>query len=115
MESTEFSFNFIEASRHDRPTLKDLMIHVIPSVATKWYQLGVMLLDANCENELNTIEADTRNDAETCCRKMFSRWLNIDEQASWDKLIRALRHIQLNNVASNIEQMLLHVQGECVT
>ena len=79
------------------------MIHVIPSVAAKWYQLGVLLLDSNCENELNTIEADTiaRNDAETCCRKMFSRWLNTDEQASWDKLIRALRHIQLNNVASD--------------
>ena len=93
------------------------MIHVIPSVAAKWYQLGVLLLDSNCENELNTIEADTRNDAETCCRKMFSRWLNTDEQASWDRLIRALRrrHIQMNNVANDIEQMLLHVQGECVT
>ena len=46
---------------------------------------------------------------------MFNRWLNTDEQASWDKLIRALRYIQLNNVASDIEQMLLHAQGECVT
>ena len=46
---------------------------------------------------------------------MFNRWLNTDEQASWDKLIRALRYIQLNNVASDIEQMLLHAQSECVT
>ena len=91
------------------------MIHVIPSVATEWYQLGVLLLDANRENELNIIETDTKNDAKTCCRKMFSKWLNIDEQASWDKLIRALRYIQLNNVASDIEQMLLHVQGKYVT
>ena len=97
----------------DRPTLRDLMIHVIPSVATKWYELGLMLLDPKYENELNTIEADTRNDAATCCRKMFSKWLNTDQLASWDKLIKALRIVQLNNVASDIEQLLL--QGEYVT
>ena len=96
----------------DRPTLRDLMIHVIPSVATKWYELGLMLLDPKYENELNTIEADTRNDVATCCRKMFSKWLNTDQLASWDKLIKALRIVQLNNVASDIEQLL---QGEYVT
>ena len=43
---------------------------------------------------------------------MFSKWLNTDQLASWDKLIKALRIVQLNNVASDIEQLLL--QGECV-
>ena len=61
MQSPASSFKpFIKASHHDRPILKDLMIHVIPSVATKWYQLGVILLNANCENELNNIEADIK-------------------------------------------------------
>ena len=98
---------------HDRPTLRDLLIHVIPSVAAKWYELGVVLLDPKYQNELNTIEADTRNDAATSCRKMFSKWLNTDELASWDKLIKTLRIVQLKNVANDIEQLLL--QGECVT
>ena len=89
------------------------MIHVIPSVATRWYDLGVVLLQPKYENELNTIEADVRNDAVTCCRKMFSKWLNTDELASWDKLIKAVRIVQLNNVANDIEQLLL--QGEYVT
>ena len=44
---------------------------------------------------------------------MFSKWLNTDELASWDKLIKAVRIVQLNNVASDIEQLLL--QGEYVT
>ena len=91
-----------------RPTLRDLATHVIPSVKTEWYNLGLQLLEPKYENELNTIEADTRNDAATCCRKMFSKWLNTDELASWDKLIKALRIVQLNNVASDIEQL----QGE---
>ena len=97
----------------DRPTLRDLIIHVIPSITTKWFEVGVVLLDPKYQNELSTIEVDTRNDAATCCRKMFSKWLNTDELASWDKLISALRIVQLNNVAGNIEQLLL--QGEYVT
>jgi len=83
---------------------------VIPSVAAKWFELGAVLLEPRYQNELETIEADTRNDAATSCRKMFSKWLNTDELASWDKLIKALRIVQLNNVANDIEQLLL--QGE---
>ena len=84
-----------------------------PRVSTSWFSLGLQLLDPKYENELDTIEADTRNDATTSCRKMFSKWLNTDELASWDKLIKALRIVQLNNVANDIEQLLL--QGEYVT
>ena len=97
----------------DRPTLRDLMIHVVPLVATKWYDLGVVLLEPKYQHELISIEADVRNDVATCCRKMFSKWLNSDELASWDKLIKAVRIFQLNNVANDIEQLLL--QGENVT
>ena len=104
--------NFIAITGNDRPTLRDITNHVIPSVAHKWYNLGLQLLDPKYENELNIIEAD-KNDATTCCRKMLVRWLNTDELASWDKLIKALRIIQLNDIASNIEQLLL--QGEYVT
>ena len=79
-----------------RPTLRDLIIHVIPSVAIKWFELGVVLLDPKYQNELSTIETDTRNDAATSCRKMFSKWLNTDQLASWDKLIKALTIVQLS-------------------
>ena len=96
----------------DRPILRDLTIHVIPSVVTKWYELGLMLLDPKYQNELSVIEADTRNDAATGCRKMFSKWLNTDEHASWNKLIEALKIVQLNNVANDIQLLL---QGEYAT
>ena len=83
---------------------------MIPSVSIKWYELGAMLLDTKHQNELAIIETDSGNDVVICCRKMFTKWLNIDELASWDKLINAVRTVQLNNVANDIEQ-LLH-QGE---
>jgi len=94
----------------DRPVLRDVLIHVIPNVANKWYELGLLLLEPKYENELNIIEAD-KDDTRTRCRKMFSKWLNTDKLASWDKLIEALTLIGLENVASNIKQ-LLGLQGE---
>ena len=100
-------FYQLESRCHsDRPTLKDLAIHVIPLVKSEWFNLGLQLLEAKYENELNTIEVDARNDAATCCRKMFSKWLNTDGLASWDKLMKALTVVQLNNVASDIQQLL---------
>ena len=85
---------------------------MIPSVAANWYELGVVLLDPNYQNELNFIEANARNDSvTTSCRKMFSKWLETDKSASYDKLIKALRIVQLNYVANDIERLL---QGEYV-
>ena len=73
----------------------------------------MVLLDPNYQNELKIIEANTRNESvTTSCRKMFSKWLDTDKSASWDKLMKALRIVQLNNVANDIEQLLL--QGEYV-
>ena len=86
---------------------------MIPSVATRWYELGLVLLDTNYQYELAIIEADIRNDVVTCCRKMFNKWLSTDELASWDKLIKAVRIVQLNNVANDIGQLLQ--EGEYVT
>ena len=85
--------------------MNKLKKHVIPFVATKWHDLGLELL--NAKYELDDIEENYGNNKKECCRKMFSKWLNTDELASWDKLIEALRIIQLNNVASDIEQLLL--------
>ena len=102
-------------TRYSRPSMKDLNKHVIPLVATKWYDLGLELLETKHERELDTIEKDSKVEgAKTCCRKMFSKWLETQsDNASWDQLIQAVKNIELNNVASDIEQLSL--QGEYVT
>ena len=90
--------------------MKDLNKHVIPLVATRWYDLGLELLETKHERELDIIETNYRNDVITCCRKMFRKWLETRDDASWDQLIQAVKNIEVNNVASDIEQLLL--QGE---
>ena len=92
-----------------RPAMRDLR-HVIPLVAAEqWYYLGLELLDPKYESLLNIIESDCKHDAQMCCRKMFSKWLETDVTPTWDKLIAAVRKVDLNNVASSIESLL---QGE---
>ena len=70
-----------------------------------WYDLGLQLLDPKYEIELDIIEGD-KNDTKTSCRQMLIKWLSTDKLASWDKVIKALTHIELNNVASNIQHLL---------
>ena len=95
-----------------RPSMKDLNRHVITLVATRWYDLGLELLETKHEKELDTIEQDNKVEgAKTCCRKMFSKWLEAQyDSATWDQLIQAVKNIELNNIANDIEQLLL--QGE---
>jgi len=95
--------------------MKDLNKHVIPLVATSWYDLGLELLETKHERELDIIDKDSKTEgAKTCCRKMLSKWLETQsDSASWDQLIQAVKNIELNDVASKIEQWLL--QGEYVT
>ena len=86
---------------------------MIPLVATRWYDLGLELLETQHERELEIIDTNYRNDVVTCCRKMFSKWLEtLSDNASWDQLIQAVKNIKLNDVANDVEQLLL--QGECV-
>ena len=101
--------------RHSRPSMKDLNKHVIPLVATRWYDLGLELLETKHERELDTIEKDSKVEGvKTCCRKMFSKWLETQsDDASWDQLIQAAKNIELYDLANNIEQLLL--QGKYVT
>ena len=89
--------------------MKDLNKHVITLVATRWYDLGLELLEIEHEGELEIIGTNDRNDAAKCCRKMFSKWLQTQSNsASWDQLMQAVKNIGLNNVASHIEQLLVY-------
>ena len=92
--------------------MRDLVRHVLPHVAARWYDLGLQLLHEKNENELTFIESDATNDIKTCCRKMFAKWKETDELASWDKLIDALKSIGLNTAASDLKKLLR--QGEYV-
>lgn len=59
----------------DNPSLRDLYDHVVPSVTSKWKDLGVQLLDSH--EVLKFIAANFSNDVERCCKEMLEKWLDL--------------------------------------
>ena len=87
--------------------MKDLNKHVIPLVATRWYDLGLELLETKyAMTKLEIIQADNRNDVSKCCTQMFKKWLETQTDASWSQLVQAVKSIELNDVAASIEQFI---------
>ena len=93
----------------DRPILRDLYDHVLPSVADKWRDLGVELLHPTLieQRVLEVILANHPHSVENCCKSMFEKWLNTQEDASWQQLLEALQTMQLNYLHDQIEKKLM--------
>ena len=83
-------------------------------VGSKWYNLGIDLLEKDDVEALNTIGSQYPTDLNTCCTKMFQLWLSKQPTASWNQLIDSLRQpsVDLPLLATNIEEMLLQPKQE---
>lgn len=90
------------------PTLKQLQ-EVTIIVAPKWEELGSKLLNKNI---CRTLKMDYHDDAAKCCSEMFQRWLQMDMNPSWRKLILALESVDLNSLAQKLEETYI---GELLT
>ena len=90
----------------DRPSLKLLNRHVRKHFSFKWHDLGLELLEQEDEGKLKQIKSNNPNDVGECCKEMFEFWLEKCNTATWDQLIQALREVDLNNLASEIQGML---------
>ena len=94
----------------DRPALKLLNKHVRKDVSSKWHDLGLELLEQEDEERLHEIKTNNPNDVGECCKEMFQLWLRKCSNATWNQLIQALREIELNNLATTIEGMLIPME-----
>ena len=92
---------------NSKPTKNKIIDHVVPHVTPYWYDLGIKLLREEQESHLDVIESN-HDDKKECCKKMFWYWLSTNTDASWQKLIEALRSpaVELPVVAADIEKML---------
>jgi len=99
----------------NRPTiklLKDVMRIKDIGIATRWYDVGLELIDSN--NVLKEIKANHPDDVNTCCTVMFEEWLQRDPDASWSKLVTALNNIEMKTAAASVTK-LKEVAGMCTT
>ena len=91
---------------HSTPTTQQLLSFVIPHVASRWYEVGVMLLKAEQEKQLRQIRSDFGNDGKKCCLEMFDYWRQTHPEANWHHLVAALKSpgVELHAVAADIEK-----------
>ena len=86
--------------------MKTLQRHVVPRVASDWYQLGLELLDEAKVTELDNIESDD-SDCKRCCFKMLKYWIRTHPNATWNHLVEALESpgVELFSVAAEVKKM----------
>ena len=73
-------------------------------VVVCWESLGLRLLIS--QNILDIIKEDC-HDVESCCKKMFDRWLNDFPKAKWNDLIQAFNDIEKPVAASELKKSLI--------
>ena len=86
----------------DKPTITQFNRYV-DEIAPRWYDLGAELLQ-KCVNFLRIIKANHSHDVRICCQEVFNKWIEEDNEASWDSLIDALIKIELHAVAKRIKK-----------
>ena len=74
--------------------------------------MGLELLEQEDEGTLDEIQINNTSNASDCCKEMFQLWLRRCPNASWDRLISALKVpiIGLNSLATTIENMLVPME-----
>ena len=92
----------------DRPAIKYLHRHVAEEIACKWYDIGIELMNIEDEKRLNTMLAQHGSNSIEGSKKMLRTWLERKLDASWIRLIAALKvsSIGLNETAHNLERLL---------
>ena len=92
----------------DHPTLKYLNKYVKIDISTKWYDIGVELLDDEDVPVLKRIKADHGRNSDECTAKMLELWLEKKPDTTWNDLIQTLRepNIKFETLASKLESLL---------
>ena len=92
---------------NERPDDKYLNTYVTDKVCTVWRELGVQLLEQKDVHVLERIKIDNSNSVKHCCMEMFTEWRQRTPKASWKQLIGALKNINLNHLANELEGLLI--------
>ena len=86
------------------PLLKDLYELISPNFGAEWKVIGTCL--SLPIGELNIIEANYPNNARCCCNEMLEKWLEMDPNASWEKLFTAIESPAVSNQEGMVHVMV---------
>ena len=95
---------YIQYTVKTTPLLKDLYELISPNFGAEWKVIGICL--GLHIGELNIIEANYPNNARWCCNKMLEKWLEMDPNASWEKLFTAIESPAVSDQAGMVHMMV---------
>ena len=72
----------------------------------EWFNLGLELLDPSNSMEVLCAIQTNHEDVIARCRATLTKWLESQADASWERLIAALKMLKLNRVIKTVEQFL---------
>ena len=84
------------------------------AVSSKWYELGIALLDDDQVGQLKVIKADS-DELTRQCSEMLSYWLETHSDVTWNDLVAGLRApgVEMNELATTIEGQLTGIHNKC--
>ena len=82
--------------------------------ANRWRDLGIVLMGQDAITDLDIIRVDYPYNVKECCSRMFTEWRQRTPKASWKQLIEALKEVQLTQLASELEELLVPSVECCV-
>ena len=97
---------YINFTGSSKPTLKKLQkSRVIAAASSRWYQLGIELLDDDRVTQLEVIKKNN-DDVTERCTALFSYWLRTHPSSTWGQLVAAMREpgVDLNELAASMEE-----------
>ena len=98
--------------------LCDAILALEDELGTEWFKLGLCLdvdIGVLYRSKRSTL---TLNDCRNGTRDMLIAWKQqFDKEATWEKIVAALREIKFNELAQKVEEQFIHstkVLSRCV-
>ena len=85
-------------------------VFISTEIAARWMDVGISLHFTSAT--LNNIESTCRGDAERCCKKMLTLWLEGHVQdvsqapVTWKTFLEALKDARFGQLAKNLTDLL---------
>ena len=86
--------------------VRDKICAACASNPEKWRDLGIVLTGQGNATKLDVIKANN-GDVTQRCSEMLRLWRQTQPKANWDQLIRALKEVNLEALADEINKLLL--------
>ena len=91
----------------EKPNSEEFLLYIKPWCASMWFDLAVLL-----DVPLWKLKKIKLCHSEDSCTEMFMEWLNINSNATWNALLKAVNYITFDTFSKLILITKHHEKGK---